>query len=255
MSVDLLQAPAGLKDEPSLATEAPTTLGLVELLLKQPGRVDALSHEAAHQAALLPRLLLIAQASYLVFGLVLVLVLNVAPAEALRFGPLLGIPPAAWEDGTALSLPLAYNLGIVLAACVCLPSFYFYSLLAGVRLSWLQISLVVAKGTAANAVMLLGILPIYVAIALGGIVLHAPAELLHGAIVAGLLLPFGAGLWGLREIYRSIVTLSANIPLQGPCPRPCFLRRLTFAWAAVYTAVVPVMIYRLWEYFAIGVRG
>jgi hypothetical protein len=34
------------------------------------------------------------------------------------------------------------------------------------------------------------------------------------------------------------------------CRRQCFLRRLTLSWAAVYTAVVPVMIYRLWEHFA-----
>jgi hypothetical protein len=258
MSSDLLQAPIELPEIPFVPSEAgarePTTLGLVELLLKEPARVDELSLDPARQRELLPRLLLISQVSYVIFGIVMVLVLNVAPAAALAYGPVLGIPPAAWHDGTALGLLLAYNLGIVLAACVCLPSFYFYSLLAGVRMSWLQISLVAGKGTAANAVMLLGILPIYVAVVLGGIVLRAPPHLLHTAIVAGLLLPFVSGLWGLREIYRGIVTLSIHSAPQQ-CPRACFLRRLTFAWAGVYTLVVPVMIYRLWEHFAAGVRG
>jgi hypothetical protein len=244
-------APAALNIE----SREETTLGLVELLLKQPARVDELSRQPAHQRELFPRLLLVAQASYLVYGVVMLLVLNLAPPDAVPRGQRLAVPPASWHDGSAVGLPLAYNIGLLLASCVCLPSFYFYSLLAEARLSWLQIALVVAKGTAANAVLLLGILPIYVAVAMGLIVFAAPTEALQIMLLCGLLLPLVSGLWGLQAIYQGVLALAANPTGAGPCRRTCFLRRMTFAWAAVYTAVVPVMIYRLWEYFAAGLQG
>jgi hypothetical protein len=197
---------------------------------------------------LFPRFLAIALASYLVYSFTMVLILNFAPLTAYPEAAGVRMPPARWSDGTALSLPLAYTISIVLAACVCLPSFYFYSLLAGVRLSWLQIVSIVSKGTAANAVMLLGVLPIYVAAVLGLIVFAAPLNWLQGTLALGLVLPFIAGLWGLRAIYLGILDVAGTMPEDWRCRRHCFLRRLTLSWAAVYTAVVPVMIYRLWEY-------
>src|SRR5437764_924492 len=60
----------------------PTALELVELLLKTPAAVDWLNRRADMQRLLFPRLLLIAETSYLVYGLVMVLVLNIAPAAA-----------------------------------------------------------------------------------------------------------------------------------------------------------------------------
>jgi hypothetical protein len=234
---------------PRDASEA-TTLGLVELLLKDPARVDRLNREPDRQRELFPRFLLVAEASYLLFGVVILLIIKLAPAAAYPHSLWLRMPPAHWGDGTALSLPLAYTLGLVLAACVCLPAFYFYSLLAGVRMTWLQITSVVGKGMAANAVMLLGILPVYVAAVLGEIVFAAPTEVLQWTLKLGLLLPFVAGLWGLRAIYLGVMDLAASLPPRWQCRRHCFLRRLVLSWAAVYTAVVPIMIYRLWEYFA-----
>src|SRR5262249_49555972 len=141
--------------------DSQTTLGLVELLLKQPARLDQLNREPDWQRDMFPRLLLIGEAGFLVYGPVMVLVLNLGPKATAGQGPFLPLPPASWLDGSCVGLVLAYTVGVLLAACVCLPSFYFYSLLAGVRISWLQISSLVVKGTAANAVLLLGVLPIY----------------------------------------------------------------------------------------------
>jgi hypothetical protein len=152
-----------------------TTFQVVELLLKDAGRLDEINREPARQADLLPRFLLIALTSYLVFSFVMVLIINLAPAAAYADNPVLPLPAARWSDGTALALPLGYTISIILAACVCLPSFYFYSLLAGVCMTWLQIVSLVGKGTAANAIMLLGILPIYVAAVMGLIVFAALA--------------------------------------------------------------------------------
>jgi hypothetical protein len=232
------------------AGDGQTTLELVEMLLKEPGRLDELNRAPVRQAELFPRFLLIALSAYLVYSFTMVLILNFVPATAYPRAGALRLPPAQWSDGTALSLPLAYTISIVLTACVCLPSFYFYSLLAGVRMSWLQIVSIVGKGTAANAVMLLGVLPIYVASVLGLIVFAAPESGLQWTLTLGLALPFLAGLWGLRSIYKGILDAAATMPEAWRCRRHCFLRRLTLSWAAVYTAVVPVMIFRLWQYFA-----
>ena len=232
-------------DDACLVPENHTVIGLFELLLKNPARLDELAGDPARQRELFPRLLLIAQAGYLVYSAVMLLLLNLAPDAALPASLHVAVPSASWADGSALGLPVGYGMGLVIASCICLPSFYFYSLLAGVRMSWLQIASIVLRGSAANGVMLLGIVPIYVAVALGLLVTSAPAEWLGATLLFGLLLPFVAGLWGLREIYRGVMHVGANLSID--CRRQYFLRRLTLSWAAVYTAVVPVLIYRLWE--------
>ena len=75
-----------------------------------------------------------------------------------------------------LSLGLAYVLGLIAATGVCLPSFYFYGLLSGVRITVLQVTTHITEGMAATALMLLGLLPIYVAYVLGLIVFEAPSS-------------------------------------------------------------------------------
>src|SRR5262249_3841829 len=132
--------------EPKTQEERPdevTALALVELLLKDPSKVNRLNRLPSSQRELFPRFLLIGLSSYLVYSLVMVLMLNIAPTAAYPSSSFLAFPSALWSDGTAWSLPLAYSISIVLAACVCLPSFYFYSLLAGLRMTWLQIVSVV----------------------------------------------------------------------------------------------------------------
>lgn len=232
----------------SEANRGQTTLDLVELLLKQPARVDELNRHRRWQRESFPRFVLISEASYLVYSFMMVLLLNLTPAGR---GPWpIPLPAASWNDGSGLGLILAYTLGILLSACVCLPAFYFYSLLAGLKLSWLQITSLVGKGTASNAILLLGILPVYVAIVLGLIIFPAPSHVVQWALVIGLLLPLVAGLWGLRAIYQGVLDLGAQLPEAWQCRRRCFLRRLVVSWTAVYAAVVPVMIHRLWQAFA-----
>jgi hypothetical protein len=148
------------------------------------------------------------------------------------------------------SLPLAYTLGLVAATGICLPSFYFYSLLAGVKMSMLQITGQVLKGKAVTALLLVGILPIYVAVVLGTIIFKLPAETLEVYLYLGLILPFLTGLAGMRSIYVGVTGWADTLAPERRCRRACFLRRLTLSWSAVFVAVSPVMIYRLWEYFA-----
>ena len=235
------------------APDERSVLGLAELLLKTPSRVDRLARDESRQLLLLPSLLAIGLVSFSLFALGLVLTLGAAPAEALP--GLLAERWAAHRTASALALWLAYALGFTLTTGVCLPSFYFYGLLAGVRLSWAQVTAQIMKGQAATAVMLIGIMPVYVAAALGAIVFAAPPAALQGVLYAGLALPFAAGLWGVRSIYVGFLGLADTLPPQRRCRRERWLRRLTAACSACYTAVCPVMIYTLWAYFADHLAG
>ncbi|MFO0948613.1 MAG: hypothetical protein U1D30_22265 [Planctomycetota bacterium] len=50
-----------------------------------------------------------------------------------------------WWNGQAIKLLLAYNFGLIAAVGVCLPSFYFYGLLAGVRMSMLEVAVLAMR--------------------------------------------------------------------------------------------------------------
>jgi hypothetical protein len=233
---------------PEAAADERSVLGLTELLLKDPGRLDRLARDGCRQPLLIPCFLAVGLASFSLFALALALTLSAAPAAALP--GLLAGPWAAHRTGSAVALWLAYALGFTLTTGVCLPSFYFYALLAGVRVSWLQVTAQVMKGQASTAVMLMGILPVYLAAALGAVVFAAPPDVLRAVLYLGLGLPFAAGLWGVRSIYMSFLGLSDTLPPERRGRRECWLRRLTAVCSACYTAVCPVMIYTLWRHFA-----
>lgn len=246
--VPLVSAAPADPPAPEVTADEHSVLGLTELLLKDPDRVDRLAREEDEQPFLIPRFLAVGLTSFSLFALALVLTLGAAPATALPW-PLAGTWSAhPTEAGVALWL--AYALGFTLTTGVCLPSFYFYALLAGVRVSWLQVTAQVMRGQGATALMLMGILPVYLAIALGAIVFGVPAEILKVVLTVALLLPFVAGLWGVRAIYIGFLGLSDTLPPERRCQRECWLRRLTAACSACYTAICPLMIYTLWNYFA-----
>jgi hypothetical protein len=220
------------------------TTDLVELMLKDRRRLDVLIRDATRAPDLIPRLLAVALIGFAIFGIAATLILNLGGTQPSW------VPSARWSDGTWASLTLAYVLGLVAATGVCLPSFYFYGLLAGVKLSMLQASAHAVKCLAVTAVVLVGALPIYVAFSLGMIVFSAPAQWVQLTISLGLTLPFVAGLWGVRSLFVGFTDLADTLPACRKDHRACFLRRLTFAWAVCYTTVTPVMIYWLWTRIA-----
>jgi hypothetical protein len=213
---------------------------LVELMLKDRGRLDALIRDEANAPELIPRLLAIALVGFAMFGVAATLIMNLGASIPSW------VPRTRFADGTWANLTLAYALGLIAATGICLPSFYFYGLLAGVKLSMLQSVAHAVKGLAVTAVVLVGALPIYVAISLGMIVFNAPADLLHPTIALGLALPFVSGLWGVKTLFLGFADLADTLPPCRKADRACFLRRLTVAWAACYTSVTPVMIFWLW---------
>jgi hypothetical protein len=247
-SAALDDTPQTMDDVPeALPVDGNSILGLAELLLKAPAQLDARTRDPAHQAELIPRLLTLALASIGLFAVVLVLLLLAAQADALPV--ILG---DRWKDSVrpAVALGIAYPVGMIAATGICLPTFYFFGLLAGVRISVLQVTTHILKGKAATAVLLLGLTPIYLAVTLGMLIFHADSAAMSAAFDVGLMLPFLAGLWGVRSIYVGFLGLADTLPPERRCRRTCFLRRLTVAWAAVYTVVTPVMIWTLYQNLA-----
>jgi hypothetical protein len=193
------------EEETLVEADEHSALGLVEVLLKAPTRADELARDEARQVEVMPRFLSIALVSYTAFALALVLVLNAAPAWP---SALLAVPAARWQDGTVLAPVLAYTLGLIAASGICLPSFYFFGLLAGVKLSWLQTLGIVLRCKAASAVTLLGILPIYLTVGLGMIIFGAGVTAMEPWLYLGLVLPFLAGLQGVYAIYHGVMGLA-----------------------------------------------
>jgi uncharacterized membrane protein len=224
--------PADIKDS--------KTTDLVELMLKDQRRLDSLIREDSRAPELIPRLLAIALVGFTIFGIAATLIINLGGSSPSW------MPRARWSDGTWANLTLAYVLGLVGATGVCLPSFYFYGLLAGVKLSMLQSAAHAVKCLAVTSVVLVGALPIYVAMSLGMIVFSAPDEGIRWIIGSGLALPFMAGLWGVKTLFLGFADLAETLPPCRKAERACFLRRLTVAWSACYTTVTPVMIIWLW---------
>jgi hypothetical protein len=228
--------------------ESPTTNAstteLVELILKDRRQLDAMIRDDALARDLIPRLLAVALFGLTVYGIAATLIVNLGGVQPSW------VPSARWSDGTWASLTLAYVLGPIAALGVCLPSFYFYGLLAGVKLTMLRAAAYAIKCQAVTAVVLVGVLPIYVAVSLGMIVFSAPAEWMLLTVTLGLALPFVAGLAGVRSLFLGFTDLADTLSSCHKASRACFLRRLTLAWSVCYTAVTPVMIYWLWTRLA-----
>lgn len=240
-------------------------LGLIELILKRGRLLDRLIRDPRLQPTLLPRLLAISLISFVFFGVAMSLVLSCSRAwpELVAISDRLSNPALSlvtfretsgiadhWQDGSVWKLMAAYAFGLIATTGVCLPSLYFYGLLAGVRMSLLDVTLQALRSKATTAIALVGILPIYAAVGMGIVIFDASDTLRTGAFWLGLILPFIAGLWGTAALFQSFSKLCDTLPPNRRHARTCFLRRLVLSWAACYTAVSPVMIFTLWERLA-----
>jgi len=252
------------KQLPTRADEI-TSVNLVEMILKNHRGLHRLLRKPAMYAALLPRLLAIALTGFVLFGIIMSLVLTVsnrwpalaaistwidAPTTCLISFSAIDSPwgkLAPWLNGQAFILAGAYAFGLVAASGVALPSLYFYCLLAGVRMTMLEVVVHAVKAKAIAAVALIGILPIYVAAAMGVVIFDVDNLWLHATLLFGLALPFIAGVWGTVSLYQGFVELCGTIPVDRAATRECFLRRLVLSWSVCYSAIVPVMIHTLWQ--------
>ena len=106
------------------------------------------------------------------------------------------------------------------------------------------------KAKAIAAVALVGILPIYVAVAMGVVIFKVDEFWIQATMVLGLVLPLIAGFWGTASLYQGFAQLCDTMPPEQAASRECFLRRLVLSWTACYSAIMPVMIYSLWAVFS-----
>lgn len=262
------QPPGESGENPIEAVGPPRFLEIVELILKNRPRLERIIGDPSLSAEMIPRFLAVALVGFTLFGIALAIivesigvrmelaavrtVLDGSRSALIGFAGAPGGVDVGGFSGRALRLTAAYDLGLIAAAGVCLPSLYFYALLAGVPMSMTRVAVHTLKGMATTAVALVGILPIYMACSLGVAVFHAPRVLAESVLWLGLLLPFGAGLFGMISLYSGFTALAEAIPAPRRCQRACLLRRLVVSWSVCYTAVTPVMIYTLWEYFSRG---
>lgn len=240
-------------------------LDLVEMILKQPVRLERVIRDPYLQSTLIPKFLAISIVGFTFFGVAMSLLLSCAVVwpelspigdyltgesrELVAFGDatstygILG----SWLNGDAFKLVLAYAIGLIAATGICLPSLYFYGLLSGIRMTMLDVVVHALKSKATAAIALIGILPIYISLAMGMVIFGLPTELVNATWMLGLVLPFIAGLWGTCSLYRGFCGLTDTMADESRCRRECFLRRLVASWSVCYTAVSPVMIFTLWQ--------
>ncbi len=262
--------PADQAIRASLLNPAPlpqnvSALTLIELILKDRPTLHQLLRDRTQQAELLMKFLGIAVAGFVLFGVALSIILASAGAWP-KLTPLAqviddpSLQPVAMQTietspshlpslaSAAGKLIFAYTFGLIAATGICLPSLYFYGLLAGIKLPFIDVTLHALKAKATAAVALVGILPVYVALSLGTLVFDIPATYRTASLLLGLLLPFIGGLWGTYSLYQGFRTLRDTLPAAQREPRIAFLSRLVFSWCGVYTAVCPVMIHAVWSF-------
>jgi hypothetical protein len=228
----------GVQNDSHDTTDVEQPSDFYELVLRDGAGLDRYVVEPELQEAGVRQLLGVSVTGMLLYGAMVGLVAQMsAPIASLGLGRF-----------PVITVPLALTGSFLGALAICLPSFYFYTQLSGVDASLRVITGQALRAQARTSVLLLGVLPIYVAIALAsvvGVIDRGPAF-----VSWGIALPFVVGLGGLRSLWSSFRRLSATLPVAHQ-RRPWFLPRMVLAWGMVYSVVAPVALYRLIEALAV----
>jgi hypothetical protein len=226
-----------MSHEPVVLNDEPTFANLTEMTLKRPEDLRAVARDEELQPRVVLNLLLIGLSGITLFSAAFTVILSCAP-------PLEWAPRVSLHDRSVLRPLATYAIGMIGALGICLPSFYFYGLLAGVRASMLQVTAISLHALANTGMILMGVLPIYVGVVLGALVLGATNGPIYPILIAaGFLLPFLAGLSSLKVMVAGFIDLSRTLPEVRMERRAPMVRLLALAWAALYTAVAPVTLW------------
>ena len=214
---------------------------LVDLLLRRPEALDAALAGPQTALAMNSRLIPLALGGLLAYGAVQGLLLTQS-RMALWPVDLAASPPALAMGAVGL----AYVGGMFGAQVAGLPSAWFYAALAGVRVPAARIAGEALRAQATSALVLLGLLPVYLAAGLGLTALNQGdlSSVAKGLVIGvfGYALPFVAGLAGVISLYRAFGRV---LRAAAGAERAAGPLRLVFLWSVLFTAMAPLGTARL----------
>lgn len=215
------------------APPEPQPRSMFDLVLRGGDRLDQLLRDESQLASAAQKLLLLSLLGLAIHGLTLGLAASALPHDAV--GAFLS-RGRAW-----LWAPLSFAGAFVGTLGICLPTFWFYTQLAGLDASFRLVATQALRAQATTSVLLLGVLPFYAAYAMG-----AALHVFHPALVTtvGLWLPFAVGLFGVVALYKAFVSLAQHLPKTHQ-RRGNFLLRMVVLWAGVYTLIAPIALWAL----------
>jgi hypothetical protein len=161
-----------------------------------------------------------------------------------------GLPGAAEASGAELALATfaAGAAGLFGAQLAGLPTFYFYTLLAGLPTHGWRVSVESMRAQATAGLVLLGVLPVWVAAAEGLRLLAgtAPsdAQLVAACVwLFGGALPFITGIFAPFTLLRAMKRLALR-QVRGDGRRAPLPTLLVTAWSLCFTAMAPLGLIR-----------
>lgn len=127
-----------------------------------------------------------------------------------------------------------------------LPTFYFHTLVAGVRTHGWRVSVEVMRAQATQAMVMLGVLPMYFAAGVGLLQLGLDQtwEAWRGF---GFVLPFLCGLPGSIYLMQTFFRLARENPPAPPAQRTAAPALLTLAWCSLFAVMAPVGVVGIWS--------
>ena len=150
--------------------------------------------------------------------------------------------------------PMAYASKVFLAYAgsffgtniAALPTFYFHTLVAGIRTHGWRVSVEVMRAQATQATVMLGLLPLYFALGVGLLQLELDQTwtALRGM---GFVLPFLCGLPGSYHLAGTFFRLARENPPVAPAQRSSAPLLLTLAWCALFAIMAPVGVIGIWH--------
>jgi hypothetical protein len=233
---------------PASPEEAPraieTVWGLFEVLLKAPDRLNPFVRTPGLQNKLCLGFSAIVVVGLALAALGLFAALRFAPAEAIP-----GILKKGWDGGLGglVGLLAAYPVGVLAASLLALPSYWFVTLLAGVKMPLKEVLTHSLKGKAASTVLIVGLMPVWGVLVACLILVGVPAMVIEPLLWVGLLLPYLAGLRGAGAIQSGFQSVVAGPGRMSRESRESVSGWLMLSWAFLFTLIAPVVMLKAYE--------
>ena len=194
--------------------------------------------EPDDSVGLMRKMLALAVGSFATYGLLLGLMAQAFPKPL----TLPSRPMDPMFEHVVVWMPVSLTLSFLIAIAVGLPSFYFYTQLAGLNAPFRLITALSLRVHARSSVFLLGAMPFFFALALLEYVFlgHVSPD----TVGLGILVPFVCGLCGLVSLYKSFGMLSQVLP-RNHTRRGKGMMRLVACWALLGATVAPVAMWRI----------